>query len=112
ALSRLDHRRRHHKPRESLVVGRHDIPRRVRPAGCADHVLVGGHVFVPELALGDVATRRLFFWSSTGHWDGCLRPPRRRRLPESVLASRLVLPLEETRSYMRLNAEFTLFREP
>src|SRR5262249_46243287 len=44
---------------EPLLVGRHDKPGRIRPAGLADHVLVGVLIFVPELALGDIAHRKL-----------------------------------------------------
>ena len=50
--------RRHHQPGEPLVVGRDHVPGRLGAAGVADHVLVGVHVFVPELALGDVAQSR------------------------------------------------------
>ena len=36
------------------AVGRHHVPRRELTTGPAQHILVGRHVFVPELALGDV----------------------------------------------------------
>src|SRR5262249_58458509 len=50
-IERLDESARDHKPREPFVVGRHDVPGRMRPAGGANHVLVGGHVLRPELAI-------------------------------------------------------------
>ena len=48
---RVDDRRDDHQAGEPLVVGGHDVPRRVRRARAADHVLVGGHVRVPVAAL-------------------------------------------------------------
>ena len=55
----VDDRRGHDQAREPLVVGGHDVPRRVRRAVCADRVLVGRHVVVPVRALAHVAGREL-----------------------------------------------------
>src|SRR4051812_45944338 len=55
ALKRFDYDARYQEPREPFVVRWNDMPRRLRPAGPPDRVLVGGHVFRPELALGDVS---------------------------------------------------------
>src|SRR6201999_2237406 len=58
-LYRLDDGRGDDDPREPLVVRGHHVPRRIVAAGFADHVLIGLHVFRPELALGDVAHGKL-----------------------------------------------------
>ena len=72
-VQRLDHLGGNDEAGEPLVVRGHDMPRRFRPAGVADHVLVGGHVLVPELSLRDVAHRELpvFRWL----FDALQEPP-------------------------------------
>src|SRR6266446_8085843 len=54
ALHGFDQGAGDHQPREWLAVGWHHVPGGMRATGRADHVLVGRHVLVPELALGDV----------------------------------------------------------
>src|SRR5262245_10372977 len=51
---RLDDGRPDDDPREPLVVGRDDVPRRVLRGRVPDHVLVGAHVVLPVAALRGV----------------------------------------------------------
>src|SRR5689334_8756938 len=55
----LDHGGRDDDPREPLVVGRDDVPRRVLRRRLPDHRLVGAHVVLPEPALLGVGRRKL-----------------------------------------------------
>ncbi len=59
SLERVDDRAGHDQPREPLVIGRHDVPRRVVAGGVLDHVLVGVLIVVPEVALLGVGHREL-----------------------------------------------------
>ncbi len=58
-LERVDDRASHDQPREPLVIGGHDVPRRVVAGGVLDHVFVGVLVVVPEVALLGVGHREL-----------------------------------------------------
>src|SRR5215469_12528949 len=53
-LHRLHDGRRHHEPREPLVVGRHDEPRRILRGGRPDGLLVGVHIGGPVAALARI----------------------------------------------------------
>src|SRR6185312_8594232 len=54
-LEALDHDAADRPVAEPLAVGGHDVPRRVLDGRARDRLLVGGHVVVPALALGEVA---------------------------------------------------------
>src|SRR4051794_2088999 len=58
-LERLDDDAADRPVAEPLAVGRNDVPRRVLGRRACDRLLVGAHVLVPALALGEVAAAKL-----------------------------------------------------
>src|SRR5215467_11406115 len=58
-LDPLDDGGSNNKPRDPFVIGRHDVPWRVIRRRRPDHVLVRRHIFVPQLALADIASVEL-----------------------------------------------------
>ena len=59
AIQRFHHLGGDDETREPLIVCGNDVPGRFRPAGVADHVLIGRQIFVPELSLLDIPHREL-----------------------------------------------------
>src|SRR5262245_42548316 len=59
AFQRFDHGCRHDNAAEPLVVGGNHVPWSLWRAGVTDHVLVGEHVLIPQLALREVANLEL-----------------------------------------------------
>jgi hypothetical protein len=59
AVEDIDEHSGDHQPREPFVIGRDHVPRCFRRAGVADHILIGVHVAVPQLALGHIVCGEL-----------------------------------------------------